>query len=76
MSQFGTNVGTLDLSKIPDVQLPEPAPDGRLLTLSNFGYATQGLLGPSEAFVEFASKCKDPVLDIGASFGETTVAAL
>ena len=75
-SKLGTNAASLDLAKVPDVQLPAPAPDGRIRVLSNYGYATQTLLGPSQRFVEYAAKCGRPVLDIGASYGETTVAAL
>ena len=73
---YGINVSSLDLSKIPDIKKPEPASDGRIMTLSKYGYATEGLIGPSKDFVEYASTCKLPVLDVGAAYGEATVAAL
>ena len=73
---LGVNAASLDLSKIPDIQQPEPASDGRIMVLSKYGYATKELIGPSKDFVEYASTCKLPVLDIGAAYGEATVAAL
>ena len=73
---FGTLASTLDLSKINDVVLPNPAPDGRIRTINNMGYATPDILGTSAEFVEFASHCDKPVLDGGAAYGATTIAAL
>lgn len=75
-TKFGVHASALDLSKIPDVKLPEPAPDGRFRTLSDYGYTTRNLMETSDEFVKFAGKCTLPVLDVGAAFGETTVAAL
>lgn len=75
-SKFGILASTVDLSKVPDIKLPDPAPDGRIKTLSDYGYATQGIIGPSFEFVEYAAKCKLPVLDVGAAYGEASVAAL
>ena len=75
-SELGILASTLDLSKISDVELPKPAPDGRIRTLNNMGYATPQVLGFSAEFVEYASHCDKPVLDGGAAYGATTIAAL
>ena len=74
--EFGVLASTLDLSKISVVEIPKPAPDGRIRTITSMGYATPELLGPSAEFVEFASHCDKPVLDGGAAYGATTIAAL
>ena len=74
--KYGIHASDLDLSKIQDIKLPAPAPDGRIRVLSDKGYATTNIMGTSKDFVDFSGKCKYPVLDIGAAYGETTVAAL
>lgn len=73
---FGVQASTLDLSKIPDYELPAPAPDGRIRTCNEMGYATPYLLGVTKQFVDYAAKCTKPVLDGGASYGYATVAAV
>ena len=60
----------LDLSKIPDIKLPDPAPDGRIRVLSDKGYATTNIMGTSKEFADFSATCKYPVFDIGAAYGE------
>ena len=74
--EFGLYAGSLDLSTIKDISLPEPEPDGRIKTLSNMGMATTNVLGLSAEFVEYAAKCNLPVLDAGCAYGETSIAAL
>ncbi|ORX85681.1 hypothetical protein BCR32DRAFT_325352 [Anaeromyces robustus] len=74
--KLGILASELDLEKVPDVQLPEPAPDGRIRVFSDKGYATVGLMEISQEFVEYASTCPLPVLDVGTAYGETAVAVL
>ena len=74
--KYGIHASEVDLSKIEDIKLPEPAPDGRIRVLSDKGYATKDIMGTSKDFVDFSEKCQYPVFDIGAAYGETTVAAL
>ncbi|KAK8835827.1 hypothetical protein M9Y10_040375 [Tritrichomonas musculus] len=73
---FGIYAGSLDINSIKDVELPPQEPDGRIKTLSNMGMATTNVLGLSEEFVEYASKCRQPVLDAGCAYGEASIAAL
>ncbi|KAH0793450.1 non-ribosomal peptide synthetase [Histomonas meleagridis] len=73
---FGILVSTLDLNKIQKPELPKPADDGRIPTLNGKGYATHELEPISEQFTEYASTIKIPVIDGGAAFGATTIAAL
>ena len=74
--KYGIHASEVDLSKIEDIKLPEPAPDERIRVLSDKGYATKDIMGTSKDFVDFSEKCQYPVFDIGAAYGETTVAAL
>ena len=74
--KYGIHASEVDLSKILDIKLPEPAPDGRIRVLSDKGYATTNIMGTTKEFVEFSSTCKYPVFDIGAAYGEATIAAL
>lgn len=74
--EFGIYAGSLNLDSIKDVQLPPPEPDGGIKTLSNMGMATTNCLGLSEEFVQYASKCSQPVLDAGCAYGETAINAL
>ena len=71
--KYGIHASEVDLSKIEDIKLPEPAPDGRIRVLSDKGYATKDIMGTSKDFVDFSEKCQFPVFD---NYGETTVAAL
>ena len=63
--KYGIHASEVDLSKILDIKLPEPAPDGRIRVLSDKGYATTNIMGTTKEFVEFSSTCKYPVFDIG-----------
>ena len=74
--KYGIHASEVDLSKVEDIKLPEPAPDGRIKVLSDKGYATTNIMGTSKEFVDFSPSCKFPVFDIGCAYGETTVAAL
>nr|AWI66901.1 Methyltransferase [Piromyces sp.] len=74
--KLGVHASDLDLSKVPDIKLPEPAPDGRICVLSDKGYATVDLMETSQAFTDYSATCSLPVLDIGTAYGEVTVAAL
>ncbi|KAG4089861.1 hypothetical protein H8356DRAFT_1006436 [Neocallimastix lanati (nom. inval.)] len=76
IQKLGVHASDLDLASVPDIKLPDPAPDGRIRVLSNKGYATVDLMETSQEFVDFASTCPLPVLDIGTSYGETAVTAL
>ena len=74
--KYGIHASEVDLSKIEDIKLPEPAPDGRIRVLSDKGYATKDIMGTSKDFADFSEKCQYPVFDIGAVYSETTVASL
>ena len=76
IKKLGVHASELDLSKIPDIKLPDPAPDGRIKVLSDKGYATTDLMDISKEFVEYAANCPLPVLDIGTAYGETAIAVL
>ena len=76
IKKLGVHASELDLSKIPDIKLPDPAPDGRIKVLSNKWYATTDLMDISKEFVEYASNCPLPVLDIGTAYGEIAIAVL
>ena len=75
-TKLGIHASEVDLSKVPNIRLPSPAPDGRIRVLSDKGYATTDIMVTSKEFIDFSSSCKYPVFDIGAAYGETTVAAL
>lgn len=76
MSSLGIHVSELNLDEIPNVDLPAPAPDGRIATTSNMGFMTQTNSETSQAFIDFAAECKLPVLDGGAAYGVASIAAL
>ena len=63
--KYGIHASEVDLSKIEDIKLPEPAPDVRIRVLSDKGYATKDIMGTSKDFVDFSEKCQFPVFDIG-----------
>ena len=73
---LGTQVSTMNLAEIPDLELPSKAPDGRLPTFNKMGFATEEIIGLTQDFVQFASTCKLPVLDGGAAYGAASIAAL
>lgn len=58
-------------------KLPKADPSGRFIpTLNKMGYMTTHLDPYSQAFVEYAAKTREPVLEIGAAYGVATLAAL
>jgi len=73
---FGTLVSDLDLSKIPNPELPPPSDDGRIPVYNGDGYASPDIYSLSQQFIEFSSTVKAPVLDIGAAYGLTSISAL
>lgn len=75
-AELATPVTSLNLDEIEDLELPPKAPDGRLPTLNNMGFATEDIIGTTHDFVQYAGKCKYPVLDIGAAYGAASIAAL
>ena len=56
MNDFGILVSTLDISKIPVVEMPPPAEDGRIPVLNGDGYATLDLEPLSQEFIDYSSK--------------------
>ena len=74
--QFGTLLSNIDLSTIPNPELPPPAEDGRIPVFNGDGYASPNPHPLSQEFVSFSSTIKSPVLDIGAAFGLTSINAL
>lgn len=50
--------------------------DWMLRTVNKMGITTVELAPPTQAFVEFAAHCKQPVLDVGCGFGFSSLAAL
>ena len=74
--QFGTLLSNIDLSTIPNPELPSPAEDGRIPVFNGDGYASPNPHPLSQEFVSFSSTIKSPVLDIGAAFGLTSINAL
>ena len=74
--KFGTLLSNIDLSTIPNPELPPPAEDGRIPVFNGDGYASPNPLPLSQEFVSFSSTIKSPVLDIGAAFGLTSINAL
>ena len=73
---LGTRADKIDLGTLNAPALPEKAEDGRTPTLNGMGCATEWVYGISQEFVDFASRCKRPVLDGGAAYGAASVAAL
>ena len=76
MNNFGILVSTLDISKIPVVEMPPPAEDGRIPVFNGDGYDTLDLEPLSQEFIDYSSKIKEPVLDGGAAYGLTSISAL
>ena len=76
MSDFGVLVSSLDLSKVPKIEMPPPADDGRIPCLNGDGYATLDLEPLSNEFINYSSTIKEPVLDGGAGYGLTSITAL
>ena len=74
--KFGTLLSNIDLSTIPNPELPSPAEDGRIPVFNGDGYASPNPHPLSQEFVSFSSTIKSPVLDIGAAFGLTSINAL
>ena len=70
---FGTLVSDLDLSKIPNPELPPPAEDGSIPVYYGDGYASPEPHPLTKEFVEFSPITKYPVLDIGAAYGLTSI---
>jgi SAM-dependent methyltransferase len=76
MKDLGILLSSLDLSKIPLIEMPPPAEDGRIPVLNGDGYATLDLEPLSQEFIDYSSKIKYPVLDAGAAYGLTSITAL
>ena len=76
LKNFGTLLFDLDISKIPNPELPPPAEDGRIPVYNGDGYASPEPHPLSQEFVEFSPITKYPVLDIGAAYGLTSINAL
>ena len=74
--QFGTLLSNIDLSTIPNPELPSPAEDGRIPVFNGDGYASPNPHPLSQEFVSFSSTIKSPVLDIGAAYGLTSINSL
>ena len=74
--QFGILLSNIDLSTIPNPELPSPAEDGRIPVFNGDGYASPNPHPLSQEFVSFSSTIKSPVLDIGAAYGLTSISAL
>ena len=74
--KFGTLLSNIDLSTIPNPELPPPAEDGRIPVFNGDGYASPNPHPLSQEFISFSSTIKSPVLDIGAAFGLTSINAL
>ena len=73
---FGTLLSNIDISKIPNPELPPPAEDGRIPVYNGDGYASPEPHPLSQEFVLFSSNSKYPVLDIGAAYGLTSINSL
>ena len=73
---FGTLLSNIDISKIPNPELPPPAEDGRIPVYNGDGYASSEPHPLSQEFVLFSSNSKYPVLDIGAAYGLISINAL
>lgn len=73
---FGTLLSNIDISKIPNPELPPPAEDGRIPVYNGDGYASPEPHPLSQEFVLFSSNSKYPVLDIGAAYGLISINAL
>jgi glycine oxidase len=59
------------------LNLPESDNSGNFIpTLNQTGYATTHLDSFSQEFIQYASQAKGPVLEVGAAYGITTLAAL
>ena len=76
LKNFGTLLFDLDISKIPNPELPPPAEDGRIPVYNGDGYASPEPHPLSQEFVEFSPITKYPVLDIGAAYGLTSINTL
>ncbi len=62
--------------QIDSINMPLPVSEMLIPTLNQTGFMTTWLDPYTQAFVEFASQCPGPVLDIGAAYGIATLAAL
>ena len=76
LEQFGTLLSNIDLSTIPNPELPPKAEDGRIPVYNGDGYASPDPHPLSQEFVSFSSTVQSPVLDIGAAYGLTSINAL
>ena len=74
--KFGTLLSNIDLSTIPNPELPPPAEDGRIPVYNGDGYASPDPHPLSQEFVSFSSTVQSPVLDIGVAYGLTSINAL
>ncbi len=57
-------------------QLPNEVSPGIIPTRNNMGFSFTELSRVSQAFVDFASECDKPILDIGCAYGVATLPAL
>ena len=73
---FGTLLIDIDLSKMPNPELPPPADDGRIPVYNGDGYASPIPHPLSQEFISFSSTLKSPVLDIGCAYGLVSLTAL
>ena len=73
---FGSLLFDIDLSKMPNPELPPPADDGRIPVYNGDGYASPIPHPLSQEFISFSSTLKSPVLDIGCAYGLVSIAAL
>jgi SAM-dependent methyltransferase len=56
--------------------MPAAEPSGFIPTLNQQGYALATLDEYTQAFVDFAATCSQPVVDVGAAYGLTSLPAL
>ena len=76
MEKFGIYASSLDLNQIENIELPSPAPDGRIPTMNQRGFMTVNNDEISQLWVDYSKQCKTPVFDGGAAYGVATIAAL
>ncbi|HBG34367.1 MAG: hypothetical protein A2X70_04750 [Alphaproteobacteria bacterium GWC2_42_16] len=73
---FGVSATRVDLPIDKNLHIPEPEKDGRFQTLNQTGFMIQDQNPYTEKFIEFAAETNHPVLEIGAAYGITALAAL
>lgn len=76
LSGLGVSATSTALDQYSNIKMPEADTDGKIPTLNKTGLMTHDRDPFSEAFIEYASTCEHPVLEIGSAYGISTLPTL